>query len=174
VLEIVETAMLPNRGGAVSCSAALILLVACGEEVPRQPHVEGEQAIARHACELVTASELSQLFVGELAPVRDAAAGDTACTWQAAESGEAVFRYQVLPYIENLQAGVREFATGDTAALKIEARPGLGETAVWSDIGLFVSRDGRTLQLTPFDEEIPRAIYEELASLLLERLDSDR
>jgi hypothetical protein len=41
-------------------------------------------------------------------------------------------------------------------------------------LGLFVSRDGRTLQLTPFDEEIPRAIYEELASLLLERLDSDR
>lgn len=165
--------MLPNRGRAVSCSAALILLVACGEEVPRQPHAEGEQAITRHACELVTASELSQLFVGALTPVRDAEAGDTACTWQATESGEAVFRYHVRPYIENLQAGVRGFATGDSA-LKVEPRPGLGEAAVWSDIGLFVSRDGRTLQLTPFDEQIPRAIYEELASLLLERLDSDR
>ena len=166
--------MLPNRGSTVSCTAALILLVACGEEVPRTAPAEAEQAIGHHVCELVTASELSQLFVSELAPVRDTSAGDSACTWQATESGDAVFRYQVRPYIGDLQAGVRELGTTDGATVKIEPRPGLGDAAVWSDIGLFVSRNGRTLQVTPFDEESPRAIYEELASLLLERLESGR
>jgi len=165
--------MLPNRGGTLTC-AALILLVACGEEVPRPPPEKAEQVLAGHACDLVTASELSQLFVGELTPVRDAPARDSACTWKAADSGEAVFRYEIRPYIEDLEAGVREFAAGDSGELNVEVRPGLGQTAVWSDIGLFVSRNGRTLQLTPFDEEIPRAIYEELASLLLERLESGR
>lgn len=166
--------MLPNCGGALSCAAALILLVACGEEVPRPPPEEAEQVLAGHACELVTASELSQLFVSKLTPVREGSTGDSACTWQATESGDAVFSYQIRPYTEDLQAGIRAFAPGDSGELNVEARPGLGEAAVWSDIGLFVSRSGRTLQLTPFDEEIPRAIYEELAILLLERLESGR
>lgn len=166
--------MLPNREGTVSCAVALILMAACGEEVPRPPPVEAEKAIAGHACELVTASELSQLFVGELAAVRDVSAGDSACAWKAAESGDAVFRYEIRPYIEDLQSGIREFSSGNPGQLNVEVRQGLGEAAVWSDIGLFVSRNGRTLQVVPFDEEIPPAIYEELAILLLERLESGR
>jgi hypothetical protein len=153
---------------------------ACGEEVPRPPPEEAEQRLSGHSCDLVSASELSQLFVGKLTPVRDTPAGNTACTWKAADSGDAVFRYEVRPYVEDLEAAVREFAAGhsggpgDPGELNVEVRPGLGEAAVWTDIGLFVSRNGRTLQLTPFDEEIPRAIYEELASLLLERLEAGR
>lgn len=166
--------MLPNRGGTLSCAAALMLLVACGEEVPRPPPQEAGQLLSGHSCDLVSASELSQLFVSKLTPVRDMPAGNVACTWKAADSGDAVFRYEIRPYVENLAAGVREFAAGDSGELKVEVRPGLGEAAVWSEIGLFVSRNGRTVQLTPFDEEIPPAIYEELASLLLERLEAGR
>lgn len=166
--------MLPNRGGTLACTVALMLLVACGEEVPRPPPEEAEQLLSGHACDLVSASELSQLFVSKLTPVRDTPAGNAACTWKAADAGDAVFRYEIRPYVEDLQAGVRDFAAGDSGELHVEARPGLGEAAVWSDIGLFVSRNGRTLQVTPFDDESPRAIYEELASLLLERLEAGR
>jgi hypothetical protein len=162
------------RGGTLSCAAALILFAACGEEVPRPPPEEADRVIAGHACELVTASELSQLFVGELAAVRDGTAGDSACTWKAATSGDAVFRYEIRPYIEDLQAGIGDLATGDAGQPHVEVRTGLGEAAAWSDLGLFVSRSGRTLQVTPFDADIPRAIYEELAILLLERLESGR
>lgn len=166
--------MLRNRGRSAACAATLILLGACGEEVPRPPPEEAEQILAGHACDLVTASELSQLFVSRLTPVRDGSAGESACTWKTEASGDAVFRYEIRPYIEDLQSGVRELAPGDSAALNVEVRPGLGEAAVWSDIGFFVSRNGRTLQVAPFDEEVPRAIYEELASLLLERLEAGR
>lgn len=166
--------MLPNRGGTLTCVAALFLLMACGEEVPRPPPEEAGQLLSGHSCDLVSASELSQLFVSKLAPVRDTPAGESACTWKTADSGDAVFRYEIRPYIEDLEAGVPELVAGDSAELNLEVRPGLGEAAVWSDIGLFVSRNGRTLQLTPFDQEIPRAIYEELASLLLERLEAGR
>jgi hypothetical protein len=39
-------------------------------------------------------------------------------------------------------------------------------------MGLFVSRGGRTLQVTPHGDDDPRALFEELASLLLERLEA--
>lgn len=164
--------MLPKRGGTLACAAAL--LVACGEEVPRQAPEEAEETFGGHACELVTASELSQLFVGRLEPVPDEPAGDTTCTWRSEESGEVAFRYQVRPYVENLETGVLEFAPDGAGEPDVEMRQGLGEAAVWTSFGLFVSRNGRTLQLMPFEDDSPRAIYEELASLLLERLEADR
>lgn len=166
--------MLPKRGGTLPCAAALVLLAACGEEVPRQAPEETDASFGGHACELVTASELSQLFVSRLEPVPDEPAGDSTCTWRSAESGEAVFRYQVRPYVENLETGVLEFAPAGAGEPEVEVRQGLGEAAVWTGFGLFVSRNGRTLQLTAFDDDSPRAIYEELASLLLERLEADR
>lgn len=166
--------MLPKRGGTVPCAAALTLLVACGEEIPRPAPQEAEEAFSGHACELVTASELSQLFVSRLEPVPDQSAGDETCTWQTIDSGVAVFRYQVRPYVENLETAVLEFSPDGAGEPQVEVRQGLGEAAVWTSFGLFVSRNGRTLQLTPFDEDSPRAIYEELAILLLERLEADR
>lgn len=168
-----ELAMRPNRGGFMLSAAVLIMLIGCGEEVPRTPP-EAEGTFTGHACDLVTAGELSQIFVSRLEPVRDASSGDSTCTWQSTDSGDAVFRYEVRPYIENLAQAVREFAAGDPQEMKVEVRQGLGEAAVWTDVGLFVSRSGHTLQLTPFDEDIPRAIYEELASLLLERVETNR
>ena len=164
--------MLPTRGGKLGCGAAFLLLVSCGEEVPRAAPEEAEARFGGHACELVSASELSQLFVDRLEPVPDAPAGDETCTWSSAESGEAVFRYQVRPYIDDLASGVAELAPDGAGEPEVEVRQGLGDAAVWTGFGLFVSRNGRTLQLTPFDEEIPRPIYEELASLLLERLET--
>jgi len=178
--------MLPTRGGQGHnmCrgaglggslgAAALTLLIACGEEVPRTPPEETPQEFAGHACELVSSSELSQLFVSRLEPVREDRPGNPACTWKAAEADEAAFRYEVHPYVADLQAGVRAFAPDDGADLQVEVRQGLGEAAVWTDIGLFVSRNGHTVLLIPFDDESPRAIYEELASLLLERLETSR
>lgn len=155
-------------------AAAASLLVACGEEVPRTPPEEAPRAFAGHACELVTASELSQLFVARLEAVRDEQAARPACTWKRADSDEAVFRYEVHPYVEDLRAGVAGFAPEGRNDLHVSDRPGLGDAAVWTDIGLFVSRDGHTLQLTPFDDDSPRPIFEELATLLMERLETSR
>lgn len=170
--------MFRNGGGMLTGAAALFLLIACGEEVPRTPPEEAQRTFGGDACELVTASELSQLFVSRLEPVHEPVhntpTGDSTCTWKSTDSGEAVFRYEIRPYVENLESGVRQFAAGDPEEMSVEIRQGLGDAAVWTDLGLFVSRNGLTLQLTPFDDEIPRAIYEELASLLLERLETSR
>lgn len=163
--------MIRIRGGLAVCAAAHLLLVACGKEVPRAPPAQSDSTLTGHACDLVTAGELSQIFVSELEPTRDAPPGESTCTWNSVESGRALFRYEIRSYMKDLRAGVRSLSQGD-ANSKLEVRQGLGDAAVWSDLGLFVSRNGRTLQVTPFDDEIPRALYEELASLLLERLES--
>lgn len=164
--------MIRIRGGLAACAAAHLLLAACGEEVPRTPPEEPDTAFSGHACDLVASSELSQIFVSQLEPQREVPPGESTCTWRSVDSKRPVFRYEIRPYMEDLRSGVSRLADDQDAAPVIEIRQGLGEAAVWTNLGLFVSRSGRTLQVTPFDEDVPRALYEELASLLLERLES--
>jgi hypothetical protein len=48
---------------------------------------------------------------------------------------------------------------------------GIGDSAVWTDVGLFANRNGRTLQVEPLQEDADRSPYQELARLLLTRLE---
>jgi hypothetical protein len=42
---------------------------------------------------------------------------------------------------------------------------------VWTDVGLFANRAGRTLQVQPLRNDENRAPYQELARLLLTRME---
>jgi hypothetical protein len=157
-----------HSGVAVAVAASL-LATACGEKIPRSAQEQPAAAFEGHVCDLVQARELSQIFVSELTADRQA---DGICTWSRADSGVPAFSYQVHPYMEDLQSEVRKLAGAEEGEFEIVVRLGLGNAAIWSDMGLFVSRGGRTLQVTPHGDDDPRALFEELASLLLERLEA--
>lgn len=158
------------RGISGGFAVALLLLAGCGEKVPRSAGEQSAGTFEGHVCDLVQAGELSQIFVGKLTPERQA---PSTCTWVNTETGDPAFSYQLHAYMEDLPASVADLTTATDDTLTIETKPGLGDSAVWTDVGLFVSRRGRTLQVSPLGDEEPQELFEELASLLLERLEAN-
>ncbi len=158
------------RGNPVGIVAALLLIAGCGEKVPRSAAEQAAGTFQGDVCDLVQASELSQIFVSELKPE---SLSSSTCTWVNADTGAPAFSYQLHAYMDDLSTDIANFATTIGDDLTIEPEPGLGDAAAWTDVGLFVSRRGRTLQVSPLGDDEPRELYEELASLLLERLEAN-
>lgn len=154
-----------RRNAYLSLLAAAGLAGACGDELP-QHEVNGASRDIP-ACELVTPGDLQQIFVNELV-LDEASRANDACTWIDVASGEAFLHYQLHPYTADLQALARG-PRGDAGAEPVR---GLGEAAFWTERGLFVNRNGRTLQITPLAADGDRAPYQELARLLLTRLEA--
>ena len=162
--------MIRIRASSGGFAVALLLIAGCGEKVPRSAPEQSAGTFEGHVCDLVQASELSQIFVSKLTPERQSS---STCTWVNTDTGAPAFSYQVHDYMEDRPTAVADLPTTKGDDLTIEAKPGLGDDAAWTDVGLFVSRRGRTLQVSPSDEEEPRELFEELASLLLERLEAN-
>ncbi len=158
------------RGSSGGFAVAFLLIAGCGEKVPRSATEQSAGGFEGHVCDLVQASELSQIFVGKLTPERQSS---STCTWVDTDTNEPAFSYQVHAYMEDLPTAVADLPTTTGDDLTIETKPGLGDAAAWTDVGFFVSRRGRTLQVSPFGDEDPRELFEELASLLLERLEAN-
>ena len=158
------------RGSSGGFAVALLLIAGCGEKVPRAAPEQSAGSFEGHVCDLIQASELSQIFVSKLTPEKQSS---STCIWINADTGEPAFSYQLHPYMDDLPTAVADLSTSTEDDLTIETKPGLGDAAAWTDVGLFVSRRGRTLQVSPSDDEEPRELFEELASLLLERLEAN-
>lgn len=156
-----------TRNAYLFLLAAAALTGACGDELQ-----EGTESVASRdipACELVTPIDLQQIFVNELS-LDPAASTNDACTWNDVGSGEAFLRYELHPYTEDLETLVHRLQ--DNGRGGVELVRGIGDSAIWSGLGLFVNRSGRTLQITPLDAGGDRAPYQELARLLLTRLEA--
>lgn len=153
----------------IALMAGLVLIGACGEEIP-EPQAARNEAPDRPACELIREADLQQIFVNPLAPDTDDGSLRH-CTWVDAASGEPFVYYELHPYMENLQADVASLEQ-ESDELNQRYIQGIGDAAVWTDIGLFVNRNGRTLQVRPLQDDRNKAPYQELARLLLTRLES--
>lgn len=158
-----------RRSACLCLLASVGLAGACGEELAER-EVRGP-APSIPACELVQASDLQQIFVNDLA-LDESSATENSCTWIDVETGEPFIRYEVHPYAEDLRAHVQALQEehGDESSPQLVK--GIGDHAIWTDLGLFVNRSGRTLQITPLYGNDDRAPYQELARLLLTRLEA--
>jgi hypothetical protein len=159
-----------NRTAGVGLLACVLLLSACGEEIAEQ-QVVPDEPLQKPACELIEQVDLQQIFVNKLAPDTASASSNQECTLMDEATGEPFVRYSLHPYREDLKAQVR--ATEQDRGDSINARfvQGIGDSAVWTDVGLFANRNGRTLQVQPLQDEENKAPYQELARLLLTRLE---
>ncbi len=164
--------MTGRRGACFALLAGIGLAGGCGEELAER---EAERpASPVPVCELIDASDLQQIFVDELTLDVEASTADS-CAWKDAETGEAFLEYEVLPYSEDLHARVQALRAeqdGETEQTNVRTVKGIGDAAIWTDLGLFVNRNGRTLRIAPADPDGDRAPYQELARLLLTRMEA--
>lgn len=158
-----------RRSACLCLLASVGLAGACGEELAERE--VGGPSPAVSACELVQASDLQQIFVNDLT-LDEASATEDSCTWNDVETGQPYIRYEVHPYAEDLRARVQALQEEQGEASGGQVVKGIGDTAIWTDLGLFVNRNGRTLQITPLRDSGDRAPYQELARLLLTRMEA--
>lgn len=151
--------------GLVTC---FLLIAACGEEIAEQ-RVAADAPPETPACELIRQIDLQQIFVNALRADTDSASLEH-CTWIDTASNEPFVEYQVLSYSEDLQARVDGLEQELGKAVNARFVQGIGDAAVWTDVGLFANGAGRTLQVTPLKDDENRAPYQELARLLLTRM----
>ena len=158
-----------RRVAAVGLLSGLMLIGACGEEIA-QEQVPVDRPPERPACELVQQIDLQQIFVNPLTTDR-ANSSDRHCTWNDASTSKPFVQYQLHPYVEDLQTRVDAMERDMGESVNPRFVQGIGDAAVWTDAGLFVNSNGRTLQVTPLQDVEERAPYQELARLLLTRLE---
>jgi hypothetical protein len=144
------------------------LIGACGEEIAEQ-RVAVDEPPEKPACQLVRPIDLQQIFVNPLRAEADSASLRH-CTWIDTASNEPFVEYQVLPYSEDLKARVDGLEQELGKAVNARFVQGIGDAAVWTDVGLFANGAGRTLQVKPLKDDENRAPYQELARLLLTRM----
>lgn len=164
--------MTGRRSACFALVAGIGLAAGCGEELAEREAEPSAPPVA--ACELIDASDLQQIFVNELTLDAEASMAD-ACVWQDSETGDAFLEYEVLPYSEDLHARFRALRAEqgeETDETNVSTVRGIGDAAIWTDLGLFVNRNGRTLRITPVDAAGDRAPYQELARLLLTRMEA--
>jgi hypothetical protein len=147
----------------------LLLVAACGEEIAEQ-QVAVDEPPDKPACELVRQIDLKQIFVNALS-----ANGDSAslrhCTWVDAATDEPFLEYEVHPFSADLQTRVDSLERDLGESINARFVQGIGDSAVWTDVGLFANGAGRTLQVKPLRDDENRAPYQELARLLLTRME---
>lgn len=164
--------MTGRRSACFALVAGIGLAAGCGEELAEREVESSPPPVP--VCELIDASDLQQIFVNDLTlDVQDSTADS--CTWKDVDTGDAFLRYELLPYSEDLDARVRALRTEQgegPEGLDIRTVKGIGDAAIWTDLGLFVNRSGRTLRITPVDAAGDRAPYQELARLLLTRMEA--
>jgi hypothetical protein len=149
--------------------AGFLLIGACGEEIAEQ-RVAVDEPPEKPACELIRQIDLQQIFVNSLSADPDSASLRH-CTWNDAATDEPFLQYEVLPYSEDLQARVDSLEQELGKSINARVVQGIGDSAVWTDVGLFANRAGRTLQVQPLKDDENRAPYQELARLLLTRME---
>ena len=158
-----------RRTAGVGLLTGFLLMGACGEEIAEQ-RVAIDEPPEKPACELVRQIDLQQIFVNSLRADPDSASLRH-CTWVDAATGEPFLQYQVHAYSEDLQARVVSLEQELGKPINARFVQGIGDSAVWTDVGLFANRAGRTLQVQPLENDENRAPYQELARLLLTRME---
>lgn len=161
--------MRDRRTAGIALVTGFLLIGACGEEIAEQRAAVDEPP-EKPACELVRQIDLQQIFVNSLTADSDSASLRH-CIWIDASTDEPFLEYEVHTYTEDLQARVDslEQELGETVNARFVQ--GIGDSAVWTDVGLFANRAGRTLQVKPLRDDENRAPYQELARLLLTRME---
>jgi len=158
-----------RRTVGIGLVAGFLLVAACGEEIAEQ-QVTVDEPPEKPACELVRQIDLQQIFVNSLA-----ADGESAslrhCTWIDAATEEPFVEYEVHSYSADLQTRVDSLERELGESINARFVQGIGDSAVWTDVGLFANRAGRTLQVKPLRDDENRAPYQELARLLLTRME---
>lgn len=159
-----------KRTARVGLLAGVLFIAACGEEIAEQ-QVVPDEPLQKPACELIEQVDLQQIFVNTLAADTASASSNRECTWIDEATGEPFLRYSLHPYREDLQAQVDAIEQDRGNSINARFLQGIGDAAVWTDVGLFANRNGRTLQVQPLQDDQNKAPYQELARLLLTRLE---
>src|SRR5690606_30959732 len=123
------------------------------------------------ACALIEQIDLQQIFVNTLVPDSASATSNRECTWMDEATGEPFVQYSLHPYREDLEVQVHVIEQDRGDSINARFVQGIGDAAVWTDVGLFANRNGRTLQVQPLQDDQNKAPYQELARLLLTRLE---
>jgi len=158
-----------RRTAGIGLVTGFLLIGACGDEIAEQ-RVAVDEPPEKPACELVRQIDLQQIFVNSLSADPDSASLRH-CTWVDTATGEPFVQYEVHPYSEDLQARVVGLEQELGKSINARVVQGIGDSAVWTDVGLFANRAGRTLQVQPLRNDENRAPYQELARLLLTRME---
>ena len=159
-----------KRTAGVGLLAGVLFIAACGEEIAEQ-QVVPDEPLQKPACELIEQFDLQQIFVNTLAPDTASASSNRECTWVDEATNEPFLQYELHPYREDLQAQVDSIEQDRGNSINARFVQGIGDAAVWTDVGLFANRNGRTLQVQPLQDDQNKAPYQELARLLLTRLE---
>jgi len=162
--------MRSRRTAGAGLLAVVLFITACGEEIAEQ-QVVPDQPLQIPACELVEQVDLQQIFVNSLIPDTASASSNRQCTWIDEATSEPFLQYELHPYREDLQAQVNAIEQDRGDSINARFVQGIGDSAVWTDVGLFANRNGRTLQVRPLQDDQNRAPFQELARLLLTRLE---
>lgn len=162
--------MSSRRAAGMKLLASALVLGACGEEIAEQEVVVDEPP-QQPACQLVRQVDLQQIFVNTLVADSATASSNEKCTWIDTETDQPFLHYELHPYREDLEAQVRVMEQDLGTGINPRFVQGIGDAAVWTDVGLFANRNGRTLQVRPLQDGQDRAPYQELARLLLTRLE---
>jgi hypothetical protein len=162
--------MAGRRAAGIGLVAGFMLIGACGEEIAEQQAANGT-APQKPACEWIRQVDLQQIFVNDLAADSTSQSSNTHCTWNDAATDEPFMHYELLPYAEDLHGRIAAIEQELGGSVNPRYLQGIGDDAVWTDEGLFVNRNGRTLQIKPLQSDAERAPYQELARLLLSRLE---
>jgi hypothetical protein len=161
--------MTGRRTAGIGLVTGFLLIGACGEEIAEQ-RVAIDEPPEKPACELIQQVDLQQIFVNSLTADSDSASLRH-CTWVDAATDEPFLEYEVHTYSEDLQARVDSLEQELGKTINARFVQGIGDSAVWTDVGLFANRAGRTLQVKPLKDDGEHAPYQELARLLLTRME---
>jgi hypothetical protein len=161
--------MRSRRAAGIGLVTGFLLIGACGEEIAEQ-RAAADEPPEKPACELVRQIDLQQIFVNSLSADADSASLRH-CTWIDAATDEPFLQYDVHPYSADLQVRVDTLERELGKSINARFVQGIGDAAVWTDIGLFANRAGRTLQVKPLKDDEDHAPYQELARLLLTRME---
>lgn len=159
-----------RRTAGIGLLTGFLLIVACGEEIAEQQGVNNKPP-EKPACDLIRQVDLQQIFVNPLTAETESPSSTRQCTWVDPATKEPFLRYELHPYSEDLQVRVNSIEQELGKSINARFVQGIGDSAVWTDVGLFANRNGRTLQVEPLQEDADRAPYQELARLLLTRLE---
>jgi hypothetical protein len=159
-----------RRTAGIGLLGTLLLFGGCGEEIAEQQMVTDEPP-EKPACELIQQIDLQQIFVNPLTPDTASASSNRQCTWIDEASKKPFVKYELLPYREDLAVQVASIEQKRGSSINARFVQGIGDSAVWTDEGLFANRNGRTLQVRPLQDGEDKAPYQELARLLLTRLE---